>query len=242
VPAWLLAGARHHAALLVILTGFTLFALSNEIYFGKDLILEIPISDELAGALGIFRSSGRFFWPVGYALMAGAILLVAQHFRPRALVALLAIATMIELVDVMPLHRVIAESARHPAERYFDSRVLAALFAKADAALVFPSYGCVYREYHDAGLPEAVRDRWEQENMEIQVVAAQKSLPINSVYNARLSTDCRAENALREQPLKPGVAYIYLTGFAPAATQLASRDPADVCEQSGPLRFCLIPE
>ena len=49
----------------------TMFAVSNLITFGDQLLLEIPLSPELLSLCNIFRGSSRLFWPVYYLLMLG---------------------------------------------------------------------------------------------------------------------------------------------------------------------------
>ena len=65
-------------------------------------------------ALGIFQSSGRFFWLIGYAQMA--IVIVLGFRRAQPLMALcLAAAAILQLFDVQPLReQIIASIAAGP--------------------------------------------------------------------------------------------------------------------------------
>jgi hypothetical protein len=59
---WLRARGRAHLALLAIFTLFMLFALSNRVWFGSHLVLDVDLPDRVLKLLGTFRASGRFFW------------------------------------------------------------------------------------------------------------------------------------------------------------------------------------
>ncbi|HTR15644.1 MAG TPA: DUF6311 domain-containing protein [Acetobacteraceae bacterium] len=93
--------ARFHglAVMLVLLTGF---ALSSRVYAGHRLLLDLDGLLPWGRIFGAARSSGRFFWPVGYALMLFG---VAWAARQRRLVAvpLLGAAVMLQYADERPL-------------------------------------------------------------------------------------------------------------------------------------------
>ncbi len=91
---------RPHRALLVLLALTWIFALSNQVTWNTKVVAQYllpPIYSQLAG---VFRSSGRFVWPVTYAAMAG-LLAVAGRGRPRVLVtAALGVALVAQVVDI----------------------------------------------------------------------------------------------------------------------------------------------
>lgn len=100
------AGVRRRAprpalALAVVLGGLFLLSLSSRVYAGPLKLLDLgdkPWED----IFGSFRSSGRAFWPVGYAIMLGAVAAVDRMPR-RISGALLAAAVALQLVDIRPL-------------------------------------------------------------------------------------------------------------------------------------------
>jgi hypothetical protein len=75
----------------------------------------------------------------------------------------------------------------------------------------------------------------------MQLIAARDDLPINSAYNARVWTDCVAEEATMHQALRPGSLYVYLTQFTPIGDQLGGHAAADVCSTLDWLHYCRIP-
>jgi hypothetical protein len=236
---WLRRRGRAHVVLILVLCGYLLFALSDRIRLGSHLLLAVPLPESLQYALGAFRASGRFFWPVGYTLTGLSLLLLLRHLRPMTAAAVLALACLLQVIDVMPIRESIAETASHPAPAVVDRQRLAALVRQSRNIMVYPSFGCAGAALDQQ--PNPVLQRVYQENMEIQLAAARADVPINSVYTARLEPDCAAETAAARRTLNPGTANFYLTPFTPAAEQLAGNNRAEVCGELDEVFYCLIP-
>ena len=100
-----------HLAMTAVLGAFFLFALSNKITIGSHTLLLIPLPENLRYALGAFRASGRFFWPVGYAGAVTGMIIVLRSFRPRTTLAILAVASVLQVIDTI---RSAARSPRPP--------------------------------------------------------------------------------------------------------------------------------
>jgi hypothetical protein len=215
VAAVVLAGARppirRHAALAAVLLAFALFALSDRVTLGARVLLEVPLPDKLAYALGAFRASGRFVWPVTYAALAWGLPTLLRHQRQSLSFAVLAVAVVLQVVDAGPLRTAVAASATHPLAPIFDRARAAGIIGGVRELAVFPSSGCI------ATLaPSPPQEAWlNQANVELQLLASEHNLPLNSVVNSRLATDCAAEARDRQAPLRPGVAYFYLAGPPP---------------------------
>jgi hypothetical protein len=238
---WLRQRFTRHLALFCVTSCFLAFALSNKVYLGSHLLLQVPLPDRIVYALGTFRSSGRFIWPVGYMLIAGSIILTMRRYRPATTIGILAVAAIVQLVDVIPLRKMVSESSDQPAAPIFDRAAATALVARSQTVMVFPSFGCT-RSLWERGL--IANDEWErlrQANMEFQLFAARYNLPINSVYNARLETDCAAEKTAENQALRDGTLYVYLRVFEPSLHQLGGRAKLDVCGTLDWLKYCSLP-
>jgi hypothetical protein len=106
--------------------------------------------------------------------------------------------------------------------------------------MVFPTIGCAVTATDDGEAPEARAARLQQANVEIQILAARRNLPINSAITDRIPSDCAAEPAIRRRPLDPDTAYFYLSEPAPELNQLSGQDPAKVCRLIGWVRYCLV--
>jgi hypothetical protein len=238
---WIRRRALRHIVLICLMGCFLLFALSNKVYVGSHLLLDIPLPERVMHWLGTYRSSGRFFWPVGYALIAASIVLALRRYKPVTSIVVLSAIAAIQVVDVSPIRRMVAESSSHAAPSIFDRQPAAALTARSNAVMVFPSFGCTNRLWEDGQITIDRRALLLQANMEFQLFAARSDLPVNTVDKARLPTDCLAEEAAKNQALREGTLYVYLTQFAPGSAQLGGRAATDVCSMLDWLHYCLIP-
>jgi hypothetical protein len=239
---WLRRRARWHAVIVAIFACFLLLALSNRIYLFNILLLDIPLPPAVSNALGAFRSSGRFFWPIGYALAAGSVLMVLRNYRPAISVPLLLVASVLQLVDTAPLRAAIVASASGPAPAAVDRVKATSLVGSARGVMLFPSFDCVAQGFGSGLYSGAEANRLTVLNMEFQLLAARRNLPINSVDSARLHVDCAAEAMTRRQRLRPGVLYVYFTAFRPDAAQLGPHSEDAVCGEIGRSAYCLLPE
>ena len=231
--SWLRANARRHAALLAVMAGFYFFALSDIVTLGSHVLLHIPLPQGLAYALGAFRASGRFFWPVADALIALSVLTVLRRYRPMAALAILMAAGVVQMVDVYPIRQAVAASTRRAVPAVLDRMAVSRMLAQAHGVMIFPSSGCIGSDAEPSRNTQAEIARLAQANVEIQLQAAWRNLPINSAVNSRIATDCATEAQTRDAPRRPGFAYFYLTSDRPG--------PADACQAIDWVRACMIP-
>jgi hypothetical protein len=241
IARWLRTASRHHAVLIALVLGSFLFALSNRVFLGSHLLVTVPVPSPALHLLGLLRSGGRFVWLPGYAIMAGSVVLALRRQRSWPTAALCLAAATLQMVDAGPLRAAIASAASGPIPAVFDRDAVAALAARADAIEAFPTYGCVDAAIDAGGDPASAWPRLTQANMELQLIAARAGLPINSVYQSRLPTDCTAEAAQRGAKLRPGTLYLYLDAPAPTEAQFGGGEPGHVCGMVDWLRYCLIP-
>ena len=207
---WLRGDIRHHIMLCFMLAISLLFALSDRIYFGRTLVLDIPLSPAIAHMIGTFRSSGRFFWPVGYTALACALLVHLRSRRRGYATALIVIACCLQLIDTIPLRKAVAQSAADLEKPVLQLATVHGALVSSKAVLVFPSYSCVFQADSAGNLPSITALRLMRANLEVQLEAARANVPTNSVYNARLQTNCGAERSEESAPRRPDILYIYL--------------------------------
>lgn len=90
--------------LFLLCSVLTLLSLSNKIYFGQFLLLEYNVGI-FKNILEIFRSSGRFFWLVGYIIIILCIVKAYKSFSTRIFIFLTIGAIALQYCDIrMPLH------------------------------------------------------------------------------------------------------------------------------------------
>jgi len=86
-------------AVAVSVVLMSLFAFSNQIFLGKFQIAQFQLSPTLMTFASIFRSSGRFTWPLMYVLIALIIVAVIGEL-PKALITPILLATLVfQVVD-----------------------------------------------------------------------------------------------------------------------------------------------
>jgi hypothetical protein len=101
-----------HRALCAMCAALLLFSLGNRIFAGQVRILSIPLPESLEDALSVFRSSGRFFWPVAYLAAAGAMIVVFRHAGRVAAPAVAIAAMLLQVADISREARLARESVR----------------------------------------------------------------------------------------------------------------------------------
>ena len=96
------ADKRFIVPISIISVLYIFFALSNQIYLNDKLIWGYQISDRWMELLSIFRSSGRFIWPVFYLVFLFPIITIIKNTKKPAY--LLLIALFIQTLDIQPLY------------------------------------------------------------------------------------------------------------------------------------------
>jgi hypothetical protein len=175
---WLRQNLRRHISLLVACVALTVFAISHRVFAGHWRLFELPMPRYLPWALGIFQSSGRFFWLIGYAQMAMVIVLGFCRAPPVMALCLVG-AAIVQLSDVQPLReRIIASIAAGPGPEALKSDEIAPLIARARHVEVVPSSQC----YVNPG------EQWGKIGrayMDLMLATARMNVPTNNVYAAR---------------------------------------------------------
>lgn len=93
------ASASRGAArpLLLGLAGLAMLDVSNHVYLGSTQVLSLPLVAR--PLLDELRSSGRLFWPVAYALLAGALAVLDRGRGRRTMALVLAAAAALQVHD-----------------------------------------------------------------------------------------------------------------------------------------------
>lgn len=97
-------GVLHPRKPLVLLITVFFFCISVFPYvtLGNRLLFRIPFPDLLNRILGVFRSNGRFIWPVVYLLMLVGIYGISRYTKRNLALAILAVCVMVQLYDISP--------------------------------------------------------------------------------------------------------------------------------------------
>ena len=113
---------RRNLVLILGMAFMTLFAITNVVCFDDVDLLNIPLPEGLVKLCGIFRASGRMFYPVYYVLMTACIVGLARLLRRVGKAALypavLVLVAAVQLFDLSAMivekHTAMAETAAKP--------------------------------------------------------------------------------------------------------------------------------
>lgn len=87
-----------HVPLAIVLAGFAAFAITPYLAIGAHVV-KLPWPESMIGLGNLFRSSGRFAWPLVYIAMAGICWAVTRGASRRAASVLLIAAALIQIAD-----------------------------------------------------------------------------------------------------------------------------------------------
>jgi hypothetical protein len=216
---------RRHAGLALVLLGLTMLAVSFRVGAGAAVVLDLGPPP---GFLEQFRASGRFFWPVGTALLVGTIALLAR--LPRLGVPAALLLGLVQFADAQPNRAAIAAWAQAREAWSVDAPALRRLLAEADRLTLLPSWPCVTS-------PDTIGDHARQ--LQVLSLAAERAVPANTMYVARWRGErprCDDAGTLTT-PLTPGELRLILPGARDAA--LATMPgAATACAPVGDLLAC----
>jgi hypothetical protein len=97
--------------LFAVCTCFYILALSNKITFSDQIIIHIKLNDHLKQFFSIFRSSGRFVWPLYYLMVFLILAFLIHRNKPRIVIPLLIITLSIQLIDFPKIY--VSRALRH---------------------------------------------------------------------------------------------------------------------------------
>lgn len=215
---------RRHAGLALVLAALSALAISHRVGLGAVILVDLG---DAPAVLEQFRASGRFFWPVAYALLIGAMVLLARLGRAGPLLCLL--AGLLQSADAAPLRAAIAGWAGARPAWTIDAPALRAALAEARSLTLLPSWPCV--GHAGGGETFALL-------LETLALASERAVPASTMYVARWRTPpaCR-DAALAAAPFAPGELRLILPSAAPALVPLVP-GPAARCGAIGQLVAC----
>ncbi len=93
-------------------TLMAIYALSPKITFGSRVLVDLtgPWSEPMA----VFRSTGRFFWPMAYLLLAWALATTIRRFPSRLALIVILPLVLLQFVDLHGAHEERRQTARNP--------------------------------------------------------------------------------------------------------------------------------
>lgn len=192
----------------------TLLSVSTTVRFGDVTLVDIAMSDTIRHhALGVVRSSGRFFWPVAFVIMFAALSGIAR--RPaRVAIPVLAGALVLQAIDVAPMAEDLKRRTHAATNRAFPAQISTdwrELVARAEHVVFIPPHA---PNRHRGGFYEIV---W---------AAMAEQTPVNTMYMARVRREQRqvmrdSEAAYYAGQRDPAALYVFTD---PCAAQFLPTD------------------
>lgn len=204
---------RMRTGLLFVCGCLTLLAITNNIGIGL-WRFDILLPDWSAKALGIFRASGRMFWPVFYAILFFGIYVVVRGYRRGVAAFLLAVALGVQILDTSSGWRPMRERFMEPPRSTFDT------------PLQNPFWTFAAKHYGGVRLisPRNFHPNWAT----FASYAALHHLSTDAIYLARVSdrdamfASQKAESTLKTGHFDPD--FLYIIDDDRVATVLAHLD------------------
>lgn len=78
----------------------TFIALSPRAYIGNHLLYELKLPDFINNLWAIFRSTGRFIWPLIHILMLLSVIIILKRLKWNTALLILSIVTIIQVIDI----------------------------------------------------------------------------------------------------------------------------------------------
>lgn len=216
----LMAMVRRHAGLALALVGLTLLAVSHRVGLGDAILIDLGPPPAM---LEQFRTSGRFFWPVAYALLLGSAVALARHPRPAVGLGLVLALGIAQFADAMPIRDALREWAATRRPWTLDAPALRTAFAEHDRLTLLPSWPCIRRG----------DDRTYEQVLETLAIASEGAIPVSTMYVARWRSPPRCDDDARAAaPLAPGELRLILPAAQDSARHLVPGG-AEACRPLG---------
>lgn len=217
--------ASRHAGLVLVCLALTIFAVSDKVYLFHHFLFGYDSdATELRYLTGPFRCSGRMFWPVAYAAMVAAVVLVARRFPPALGGAILLLAGALQTLEARTQRSYDAIGISVPQSwGMLDAHRLDQVMAAHARLTVLPAYPCV-----DGGAGTLMRLLW---------IAADSRIPVDTMYVARATraSACLPTRLLTTPP-EPGELRVLMPGYA-GLSGLLQQDGA-ACRALPPYTLC----
>lgn len=185
--------------MIMALVVATVYALSNRISLGDNLLLEWVVPGRADALTGQFRASGRFFWLVVYTASIFGVIALARRFNGWQLVTVLGLVLGLQLADRYPALLTLRALAAPPdAFKLSQYEWGEALGKDTDTIYFYPKMRCAKNSsLYDTLLP-------------VMRYAAQRHINLTTGYIARYAPDCAAMAQEAQNSRPANSAYVFV--------------------------------
>lgn len=189
----------------LVLTAVILYALSNKITLGPDVIVTWSVPAWAQELTGQFRASGRFFWLVAYFVTISLVITTSRRFSGSLLLLILGLAVVLQLADritaLKHLHGLVTPTASMVLNNDAWKKEVG---SQVQTMYFYPKMRCgKISSFYDTLLP-------------VMRFAAENKIKLNTGYMARYAPDCGEEAAEIQASNPEQSAYVFVTAeYAP---------------------------
>lgn len=208
---------RRNGALVGALLVLAMFSLSNLVHLGSVRLYVLSLPEWTAVVTSTFRASGRFFWPVGYAIVVFTVLGLARQLSARAATVVLALLLWLQFWDLQPHHAGVRATIQRPGKIAIDqARWEAFLGPTIKAMHYYPPFRCSDTPGTEALLP-------------VMAYAVKHGYPFSTGYIARATKRCdNTAQTISQLPASTAIAF-EKKSFPRLADAQALMGPAATC-------------
>lgn len=168
---------KRHIHVFFLMVLFTVYSLSYRIYFGSAHVADVYYPGFLEPLLTQFRASGRFFWPVAYAVIIFSVVSVIRLAGRRGAVVL-AILLFVQIFDLSDRVRHFSALVHSEGRSVVDTQALDEKLGAFTYIYYFPKFRCPSAASpHESLLP-------------MMLYAATHEKTLNTGYIARNAASC----------------------------------------------------
>ena len=219
---------------LLICTGLlTLAAASTLVTFGRHVVVDLDPMNRFAGVLGIFRGSGRLFWPAYYTMFAVIGAAVFRIFPYKIASTISGLALIVQIADTSSLREYVHFVSSQTNPETTVSSVWDSVGGKIKHLVVVPAWQCVDTPMSYLETPGGTTGF-----LKYGFISIREHLTINSYYSGRYDSatvDVTCDGALFEtlsRPLRSDTAYVLspkIASLLPSGPKCYSIDDSIAC-------------
>ena len=222
---------RRHWALALLLLGYSVYALSNQIYIGSTQVATVSYPGITKALTSQFRVSGRFFWPVAYVLMIGAWWMLFHRHGKRRFLSVAIVLTLVQLADLTSVYENLQTTLTRPPARHLQQAAWdATIPAHVKHLYFYPKFKCGQTPAHDSLLP-------------VMHYASLRGHNLNTGYISRYTPLCddMAREMARSLPQESAYVFVRKEFAGLERIQSLLPDPSIPCHEVDFAFICVAP-
>lgn len=199
-----------------------LFAITNVLSFGTNVIATLPLPKIIEKIGFIFRASGRFVWPMYYLIVIGCFIIMTKIKVPNIYKSVLIIAiTILQLYDIQELYSRWQFTSGTFKTKLQDDKWIS-VFKHFDDIIIYPSFNYNYSINYD------------NDYQDLSYLALKANKPISNGYVARANVakgqdfNTQLNRELSSEKINPKRLFITTTKHLNSFEKLLNKQMVDI--------------